>query len=52
MLIRCCVALQMATRAQRASVEPSEIAQYELYNSRHGAHFSRNTDVAMEEEDW
>ncbi|KAK9862856.1 hypothetical protein WJX84_000805 [Apatococcus fuscideae] len=43
---------QMATRAQRASVEPSEIAQYELYNSRHGAHFAKTTDVAMEEEDW
>ncbi len=44
--------VQMATRAQRASVEPSEIAQYELYNSRHGAHFAKTTDVAMEEEDW
>ena len=44
--------LQMATRAQRASVEPSEIAQYEQYNSRHGAHFVRATDDAMDEEDW
>ncbi|KAK9842695.1 hypothetical protein WJX74_000817 [Apatococcus lobatus] len=43
---------QMATRAQRASVEPSEIAQYEQYNSKHGAHFSRATDEAMDEEDW
>jgi hypothetical protein len=29
-----------AARAQRASVEPGEVARYEGYNARHGARFA------------
>ena len=45
--------MQVASRAQRSSVEPAEILRYEEYQKRHGA-FYINQDIqnAMEEDDW
>jgi hypothetical protein len=45
---------QVAARAQRASVEPSEIRRYEEYDARHGTrylNFSVDAGIA-DEEDW
>lgn len=37
--------MQLAARAQKASVEPSEVVRYEQYNEKHGA------KILAEEED-
>ncbi len=44
----------MAARAQRASVEPAEVARYEEYDRRHGARYLApgGDAAAMDEEDW
>ena len=44
----------MAARAQRASVQPSEIQRYEDYDARHGARYAGQTlaDDKMDEDDW
>lgn len=45
---------QVAARAQRASVEPSEIRRYEEYDAKHGARYVDHSAEAalMEEDDW
>ena len=44
---------QVAARAQRASVEPSEIQRYEDYDARHGARYAdQSVGDSMEEDDW
>ena len=44
----------MAARAQRASVEASEVLRYEEYDLRHGARYvaSGGDASAMDEDDW
>lgn len=45
----------MAARAQRASVEPSEVVRYEQYNAKHGARYNREGqegNTEMDEEEW
>lgn len=45
--------LQMAAKAQRASVEPAEVVRYEEYDSRHGARYvDADADAAEMDEDW
>ena len=45
--------LQIAAKAQRASVEPAEIVRYEEYDSKHGARYVRAEATAEEmEDDW
>jgi hypothetical protein len=46
--------MQMASRAQKASVEPAEIERYEQYNQKHGAKLAGSCGEGMEEEeeDW
>ncbi len=45
--------LQMAARAQRASVHPDEIRRYVAYNEKHGARYlTEEQQAAIEEEDW
>ena len=48
------VCMQMAARAQRASVQPSEIQRYEEYDARHGARYADQNvaDDGMDEDDW
>eukprot|EP00884_Botryococcus_braunii_P018707 jgi/Botrbrau1/551/Bobra.0010s0026.1 len=45
---------QIAAKAQRASVEPGEIARYEQYNLRHGARYIApgSREDNMDEDDW
>jgi hypothetical protein len=44
---------QVAARAQRASVEPSEIVRYEQYDAKHGARYvSHAAQAPMDEDDW
>ena len=45
---------QVAARAQRASVEASEVLRYEEYDRRHGARYvAPGGDAsAMDEDDW
>ncbi len=45
---------QKAARAQRASVQPSEVQRYERYNDLHGAKYvpPNADDGAMDEDDW
>ncbi|KAK9838347.1 hypothetical protein WJX81_006435 [Elliptochloris bilobata] len=45
---------QVAARAQRASVEPSEVVRYEEYDRRHGARYvAPGSDAAaMDEDNW
>ncbi|KAI3438833.1 hypothetical protein D9Q98_001250 [Chlorella vulgaris] len=43
---------QMASRAQKASVEPAEIQRYERYNTKHGAKLTSSEDGEEEEDDW
>ena len=44
---------QVAARAQRASVEPSEVKRYEDYDARHGARYAdQGVGDSMEEDDW
>lgn len=49
-----CGGLQVAARAQRASVEASEIVRYEDYDARHGARYvDQGSEAAMmDEDDW
>lgn len=49
-----CASAQVAARAQRASVEPAEVARYEEYDRRHGARYLApgGDAAAMDEEDW
>ena len=45
----------MAAKAQRASVEPSEIHRYEEYDRKHGARYTsgaNGADMETEEEEW
>lgn len=44
--------MQMAARAQKASVEPAEIERYERYNERHGAKLAGVGGPGEEEEEW
>ena len=44
--------MQVAARAQRASVEAGEIVRYEEYNRRHGASYADSATGAAMEEDW
>ena len=45
--------MQVASRAQRASVEPAEIVRYEQYHRKHGAlYIDQDIQNAMEEDDW
>lgn len=47
--------LQLAAKAQRASVEPGEIERYEQYNMRHGARYiapGSRDETMDEDEDW
>jgi hypothetical protein len=44
--------LQIATRAQKASVEPAEIERYEQYNLKHGAKLAGKEEEEMQEDDW
>ena len=49
------VALQVAAKAQRASVEPEEVIRYEQYNAKHGAKYCKagqEEDTAMDEDEW
>ena len=48
------LAAQVAARAQRASVEASEVVRYEEYDRRHGARYvAPGSDAsAMDEDDW
>ena len=45
---------QVAARAQRASVEPSEIVRYEQYDAKHGARYVAHdaSQAPMDEDDW
>ena len=49
-----CANAQVAARAQRASVEPAEVARYEEYDRRHGARYLApgGDAAAMDEEEW
>ena len=45
--------MQMAAKAQRASVEPAEVIRYEEYDSKHGARYVDVDAAAMDmDEDW
>ena len=46
--------MQVAARAQRASVEPSEIVRYAEYNAKHGARYAQKSkdEGEEDEEDW
>ncbi len=46
--------LQVAAKAQKASVTPGEVARYEQYNGRHGARYLEPGAAAgdLDEEDW
>ena len=47
------LAMQMAAKAQRASVEPAEVVRYEEYDSRHGARYVDADAAAVDmDEDW
>lgn len=48
------IAAQVAARAQRASVEPSEIVRYEEYDARHGARYADQPGGGdnMDEDEW
>lgn len=48
------VPVQLAARAQRASVEVSEIKRYENYDARHGARYADQAvgGDSMEEDEW
>jgi hypothetical protein len=49
----CVCTLQMAAKAQRASVEPAEVVRYEEYDSRHGARYvDANAAAADMDEEW
>ncbi|KAK9817994.1 hypothetical protein WJX72_005483 [[Myrmecia] bisecta] len=45
---------QMAAKAQRASVEPAEVARYIEYDAKHGARYvaAGSTAETMDEDDW
>ena len=43
--------MQMAARAQKASVEPAEIERYERYNQKHGAKLAGSGEEEMEDDD-
>ena len=48
-----CLHAQIAARAQRASVEPSEIQRYEDYDARHGARYvDPSVGNSLGEDDW
>jgi hypothetical protein len=47
--------VQVAARAQRASVEPSEVVRYEQYDAKQGARYVKAGEVGeadMEDDDW
>ena len=45
--------VQMAAKAQRASVEPAEVVRYEEYDSKHGARYVDNDAAAADmDEEW
>lgn len=46
--------MQVAARAQRASVEALEIVRYEEYDAKHGARYMEHGGDAavMDEDDW
>lgn len=48
-----CCYVQMAAKAQRASVEPAEVVRYEEYDSRHGARYVDADAAAVDmDDDW
>ena len=45
--------VQMAAKAQRASVEPAEVVRYTEYDSKHGARYVDNDAAAADmDEEW
>ena len=46
------VCVQMATKAQKASVEPAEIERYERYNEKHGAKLASSEEEEAADEEW
>ena len=45
--------VQVAARAQRASVEPAEVVRYEQYDQKHGAQYAASSTLsAMDEDEW
>ena len=42
----------MATKAQKASVEPAEIERYERYNEKHGAKLASSEEEEAADEEW
>lgn len=49
--VRDCCTHQVAARAQRASVERSEVSRYEAYNALHGARYVDPTALGGGEDD-
>jgi hypothetical protein len=46
-------ALQLASKAQKASVTKGEVHRYLEYDARHGAKYIESTnDVEMDDDDW
>lgn len=45
---------QVACKAQKASVEPEEVARYQAYNERHGAKLAAGGggEAGDDEDDW
>ena len=45
--------MQVAAKAQRASVEAAEVFRYEVYNAKHGAKYIDPSDEdAIDTNDW
>ena len=44
--------MQVAARAQRASVQTSEVQRYIDYDARHGARYMSSTSDQIDEDDW
>ena len=44
--------VQVAAKAQRASVEPGEVARYEAYDAKHGAKYiDPSAEAALDDDD-
>ena len=44
--------MQVAARAQRASVQTSEVQRYIDYDARHGARYTGSNANQIDEDDW
>ena len=52
-IVSCFVHVQVAAKAQRASVEAAEVFRYEEYNAKHGAKYIDPSDEdAIDTNDW